>query len=176
MAFPKAIQRYANLVYNTLLENGEGSPKEKEAWKQEKKWRLDELISSLEKEDGNVSHADVVLCRNAQLYLAVTSGLNIRGSAYFMEIWKSLVEKAVRSATMSFKIEVPGSVYCTIVPGAGISIFQRRGTLILSSDFTGNLEEGEISFAIPTDLNLAELDFTWGEVLVCIRFPVFSCT
>jgi RNA dependent RNA polymerase len=122
MAFPKAIQRYANLVYNTLLESGEGSPKEKEAWKQEKKWRLDELISSLETEDGNVGHADMVLCRNAQLYLAATSGLNIRSSAYFMEIWKNLIEKAVRSATMSFKIEVPGSVYCTIVPGAVICI------------------------------------------------------
>jgi hypothetical protein len=127
MAFPKAIQRYANLVYNTLLESGESSPREKEAWKQEKKWRFDELISSLEQEDGDVIHADMVLCRNAQLYLAITSGLNIRSSVYFMEIWRSLIQKAVRSTTMSFKIEVPGSVYCTIVPGAGICTYERWG-------------------------------------------------
>jgi hypothetical protein len=121
MAFAKAIQRYAHLVYNTLLESKiyeERSSRKKYAWRQESTWLLDDVISSLDKEDGNVNHADMVLCRNAQLYLAVTCGLNIRSTAYFMEIWKQLLKKAVQTATLSFKIEVPGSVYCTIVPGA----------------------------------------------------------
>jgi hypothetical protein len=129
LAFAKAIQRYAHLVYNTLLESKsyeDGSSREKYAWKQERKWLLDDVISSLEKEDGNVNHADMVLCRNAQLYLAVTCGLNIRGTAYFMEIWKNLLKKAVQSATMSFKIEVPGSVYCTIVPGTRLARVEKE--------------------------------------------------
>jgi hypothetical protein len=129
LAFARAIQRYAHLVYNTLLESKiyeDGSSKEKYAWKQERKWLLDDVISSLEKEDGNINHADMVLCRNAQLYLAVTCGLNIRGTTYFMDIWKSLLKKAVQGATMSFKIEVPGSVYCTIVPGTLLYLGQRE--------------------------------------------------
>lgn len=120
LTFMKAIQRYARLVYNTLLESHiyMENIKEKYAWKQDKKWMLEEFLASLDKDDSTPNHADVILCPNTQLYLAVTCGLNIRGSEYFMKIWKKLLRKAVKSVTMSFKIEVPGSIYCTIIPGA----------------------------------------------------------
>jgi hypothetical protein len=40
--------------------------------------------------------------------------------------------------------------------------------LISLPDFTGQLEEGEISFTPPIDVRVDEMDFTVGEVLVCI--------
>lgn len=131
MAFAKAIQRYANLIYFTLIESQpdtrEATSKQKFVERQERRWQLDDVISALDQEDGNMNHADMILCRNVQLYLAVTSGLNVKASVYFMEIWKTLVKKAISSATLSFKIEVPGSIYCTIVPGMLRPLFKRTG-------------------------------------------------
>ncbi|KIM23788.1 hypothetical protein M408DRAFT_11368 [Serendipita vermifera MAFF 305830] len=152
MAFAKAIQRNAHLVYITLKDSqadGKSTLKTKFAEGQKRRWQLEDIISSMDQEDDNGNHADLILSHNVQLYLAVTSGLNIRGTPYFLGIWRRLLEKAVLSMTLSFNIEVPGSVYSTIVP-----------------DFTGELKEGQISFSPPFNVQSEGMEFTSGTVLV----------
>lgn len=161
MAFAKAIQRNAHLVYITLKDSqadGKSTLKTKFAEGQKRRWQLEDIISSMDQEDDNGNHADLILSHNVQLYLAVTSGLNIRGTPYFLGIWRRLLEKAVLSMTLSFNIEVPGSVYSTIVP-----------------DFTGELKEGQISFSPPFNVQSEGMEFTSGTVLVG-RHPAYLPT
>lgn len=118
----KTIQSNANLIYKILISdpiydgyvrfrsrNGSTSFMDEFA--------VDDNLATTTDKTSDFTYANLVHGKNEQLYLAILSGFDVMTSQYFINSWKSLIEKAAKSVFANFNINVDGSALVTMIPG-----------------------------------------------------------
>ena len=83
------------------------------------------------------------------LRLAVLQGVDIARSNHFSELWTYTVQDVIRGVVMNMHLPVARSAGGFLQPGISVAIYVllvNANSPILSPDWTGALEEGEIVF------------------------------
>lgn len=112
--------------------------------------------------------------KHEALRLAVLQGIDIARSNHFCDSWTYVVQDVVRGVVLNMHLPVARSAGGFLQPGTSVVIFVlsvNTNSSILSPDWTGTLEEGEIVFipaqeVVDPETGLIPTAIV-GEVVVC---------